>query len=76
MQAIWTKGLKTKAEKEAKASELKSYARAFEALREKLKELKKPTANRNYTEAGWHYKQIAHNEYNAAIDDLIKLMEV
>ena len=56
--------------------EVLGYRNALDALKEILvHDFKKKEAVRDYS-PGWEYKQIANNEYNAALDDLIKLISV
>jgi hypothetical protein len=75
MQAIWLKGVKAE-ERERRKVEVLSYRNAFDDLREILERnyLKKESV-RDYS-PGWEYKQIAHNEYNAALDDLLNLIDL
>lgn len=75
MQAAWTKGLKG-ADKEKRAKEVMSYRNAFEALEELIDAtLIKKEADRDYSD-GWMQRQIAINEYNAAIADIKKLINL
>lgn len=54
--------------------EVLGYRNALDALKEILEaDFKKKEAVRDYS-PGWEYKQIAVNEYNQALDDLIKLI--
>lgn len=75
MQAIWLKGLKGE-ERERRKGEVLAYRNAFDDLREILEQhyLKKD-AVRDYS-PGWEYKQIAVNEYNAAIEELLNLIDL
>jgi hypothetical protein len=75
MQAVWLKGVKGE-DRERRKAEVLSYRNAFDDLREILEQhcLKKE-AVRDYS-PGWEYKQIAHNEYNAALDDLLNLIDL
>lgn len=72
---IWYKDCKTQEEKEARKKQLESFRPAFEELSKILESKRIPPANRNYSETGWMEKQIAINEYNSALDDLLKLMK-
>lgn len=75
MQEVWTKGLSGEA-KEARIKEVKSFRYAFGQLQEIIEQhLTKKEAVRDYS-PGWEYKQIAVNEYNAALNDLIKLLTI
>lgn len=75
MQAVWLKGLKGEA-KERRKGEVLAYRNAFEDLREILEQhyLKKD-AVRDYS-PGWEYKQIAVNEWNSAIEELLNLIDL
>lgn len=67
MDSRWLKRGNTK-------EEVLAYRNAFDALKEiLLQDFKKKEAVRDYS-PGWEYKQIAVNEYNQALDDLIKLI--
>ena len=75
MQAVWLKGLKGDA-KERRKGEVLAYRNAFDDLREILEQdyLKKD-AVRDYS-PGWQYKQIAANEYTAAMQELLNLIDL
>lgn len=74
MQAAWVKGLKGEA-KEARIKEVLGHKNAFEDLKEILvTELKKKSSVRDYDVPNWEIRQVAVNEYNQALDDLIKLI--
>ena len=75
MQAVWLKGVKGE-DRERRKAEVLSYRNAFDDLREILeRNYLKKEAVRDYS-PGWEYKQIAHNEYNAALDDLLNLIDL
>ena len=75
MQAIWFKGLKGD-DRDRRRQEILSYRNAFEDLREILEQCyAKKDAVRDYS-PGWEYKQIAVNEYNAVLDDIISLIDL
>lgn len=75
MQAIWLKGLKGE-ERERRKGEVLAYRNAFDDLREILEQhYLKRDAVRDYS-PGWEYKQIAVNEYNAAIEELLNLIDL
>ena len=60
--------------KENTKEEVLAYRNAFDALKRILEtDFLKKEAVRDYS-PGWEYKQIAHNEYNQALGDLIKLI--
>lgn len=75
MQAVWLKGLKGEA-RERRKGEVLAYRNAFDDLREILEQhyLKKE-AVRDYS-PGWEFKQVATNEWNAAIDTLLDLIDL
>lgn len=76
MQAVWTKHAKNKEEKEKAVADFNSYRNAFDSLSEVIKEnMKKKENVRDYDNPGWKERQIAVNEYNAAIDDVLKLIK-
>lgn len=75
MQAIWLRGVKD-SERERRKQEVLSYRNAFDDLREILEQhYVRKEAVRDYS-PGWEYKQIAVNEYNAALDDLLNLIDL
>jgi len=54
--------------------EVLAFRNAFDALKQILEaDFVKKEAVRDYS-PGWEYKQIAVNEYNAAIDEVTKLL--
>jgi hypothetical protein len=75
MQAVWLKGLKGE-ERERRKAEVLAYRNAFDDLREILEQhyLKKE-AVRDYS-PGWEYKQVAVNEWNSALDQLLDLIDL
>lgn len=74
MQATWVKSLRGEA-KEARIKEVLGYKNAFEDLKEILeKEFKRKASVRDYDVPNWEIRQVAVNEYNQALDDLIKLI--
>jgi hypothetical protein len=74
MDIRWTKNCKSEADREKVVKSFNSYKRAFKDLSEMLEILRKKPS-RNYEAAGWAQEQIAVNEYNAALDDLQKLIK-
>lgn len=76
MQSVWLKGLTGK-EKEQRKSEVLGYRNAFDALREILEQsYRKKDSVRDYDAPNWELRQIAANEYNAVIDDILKLIDL
>ena len=75
MQAVWLRGVKD-SERERRKQEVLSYRNAFDDLREILEQhYVRKEAVRDYS-PGWEYKQIAVNEYNAVLDDLLSLIDL
>lgn len=75
MQAVWLRGVKD-SERERRKQEVLSYRNAFDDLREILEQhYVRKEAVRDYS-PGWEYKQIAVNEYNAVLDDLLNLIDL
>ena len=75
MQAVWLKGLKGE-ERDRRKQEVLGYRNAFDNLREILEQhYFKKEAVRDYS-PGWEYKQVAVNEYNAVLDDIINLIDL
>lgn len=73
MHPTWLKGHK---DRETRKKKVLSYRTAFNDLRDNLEEnFKKKEAVRDY-EPGWEYQQIATNEYNAALADIMKLLDI
>lgn len=73
MLSDWTKGLTGEA-LESRKKQVKGFRYAFEELT-KLLEDKKKSPVRDYGQ-GWDHRQIAVNEFNQALDDLIKLISI
>jgi len=75
MHIAWTKNL-TGEEKQRRKNEVMSYKNAFDDLKQILeKDFLKKEADRDYSD-GWEHRQIAVNEYNAALTELIKLIDL
>lgn len=74
MLSTWVKGFRAEA-KEARIKEVMGYQNAFDELKKILeKEFKKKPCVRDYEIPNWEIRQVAVNEYNQAVDDLIKLI--
>ena len=74
MQASWIKGLKGQ-DKDKRKAEVLGYRNAFDALKEILEhDFKKKEAVRDYEVPNWELRQMAVNEYNQVIDDMLKLI--
>lgn len=77
MKAVWLKGTKNQEEREQREKEVLNYRNAFDDLREVLqKEYRKKEAVRDYTHPNWEYQQVANNEYNAVLDDVLNLINL
>ena len=75
MQTIWLKGLKGE-ERDRRKGEVLNYRNAFDDLREILEQhYLKRDAVRDYS-PGWEFKQVAVNEYNAVLDDILNLIDL
>ena len=74
MHSAWLKGHK---DKEARKEQVKSASWAFDLLAEVLeKEFRRKENVRDYDDPQWVHKQIAVNEYNQALDDLLNLIKI
>lgn len=74
MQSVWLKGYR---DKDQRKKEVLAYRNAFDALREVLEqEYKKKPAVRDYEVPNWELRQVAVNEYNQLLDDLLKLIQL
>lgn len=75
MHSAWTKGLRGE-EKAKRIEEVLYYKNAFDDLQDVIEQtLYKKESVRDYG-PGWAEKQIAVNEYNAALDDLLRLIDL
>lgn len=62
--------------KENTKAEVLGYRNALDALKEiLLKDFAKKESVRDYS-PGWEYKQVAANEYNAVLTDIVKLITI
>jgi hypothetical protein len=76
MQTIWLKGLTGEA-KEKRKAEVLAYRNAFDDLRQILEQkFRKKTSVRDYEVPNWELRQISVNEYNAVLEDVLKLIEL
>lgn len=74
MDSRWLTGVKDKEQQKKKVA---TYKPAFAALTEVLeKQLKKKDACRDYNSPNWAYEQISVNEYNQALADVLKLINL
>jgi hypothetical protein len=74
MKKEWLRGF-PRDEHETRKQELLRYRPAFEELKRVLRTYQQPKACvRDYGDPNWAYRQIAVNEYNQALQDLIELI--
>lgn len=67
--------LRNHPDKDVRKKQVQGWKPAFEEIKEILeRDYKKKDSCRDYDSPGWANKQIAVNEYNQAIDDLMKLL--
>jgi len=72
MHSVWFKGTK---DKEARRKEIMGYRNGFDALKEILeRDFKKKENVREYGDPQWIHLQMAVNEYNQALDDMLKII--
>lgn len=71
MKSVLFKG---HSDRDQRAKELRSYKNAFDDLKEILEREYKKKPVRDYSDPNWSYKQIAVNEYNAVLEDIINLL--
>lgn len=76
MHSAWFKNCRTEEERVARRKQLQSFTTAFKELEAVLVDQfsKKPSV-RDYGEPGWAERQIAANEYNQSLSDLLKLID-
>jgi hypothetical protein len=75
MQAKWLSGLNGP-DRDRRKVEVMGYRNAFDDLRQILEQhYLKRDAVRDYS-PGWEYKQVAVNEYNAVLDDILNLIDL
>ena len=76
MHTHWIKGL-TGEKKEQRRAEVLAYRNAFDDLREILeKHYRKKDCIRDYDVPNWELRQVAANEYNAVLDDILKTINL
>jgi hypothetical protein len=76
MQSVWIKGLTGK-EKEQRKAEVLGHRNAFDDLKEILeRHYKKKDCLRDYDVPNWELRQVAVNEYNSVLDDIMKLIDL
>lgn len=75
MQAKWLRGL-SGPDRDRRKVEVMNYRNAFDDLKEILEQhYLKRDAVRDYS-PGWEFKQVAVNEYNAVLDDILNLIDL
>lgn len=76
MNSYWIGGLTGEA-KEKRIRQVKGYKEALADLEKILKEhYLKDDEYRDYSDPGWMANQIARNERNAVIKDILKLIDI
>lgn len=76
MKQSWLKGTPT-SDVEARKKRIQSFKPAFNELKEILEtEYAKKQSDRDYGKPGWEYRQIAVNEYNQALKDILELINL
>ena len=75
MHINWIKG--HEADKEYRKKKVLSYRPALNDLKEILeRDYKKKECLRDYGEPNWELRQVAVNEYNQVLEDIIKLITI
>lgn len=76
MKQVWFRGTKSE-DKEKRRHEVLNYRNAFEALTEILNtHYKKKSGVRDYETPNWEFRQIAVNEYNRVLEDILELIDL
>ena len=77
MKQVWFRGVKSSEDKERRRVEVLNYRNAFDSLREILNaHYKKKASVRDYELPNWEYRQIAVNEYNRVLEDILELIDI
>lgn len=77
MKSVWLAGFSSKEDKERRTQQIKSFKPAFEELKSILEqEFKRKESVRDYDVPNWEYRQIAVNEYNQVLRDVIDLITI
>jgi len=77
MKQIWFRGVKNSEDKERRRIEVLAYRNAFDSLREILNAYyKKKSSVRDYEIPNWEFRQIAVNEYNRVLEDILELIDL
>ena len=71
MKSVFFKG---HPDKEQRLKELASYRNAFDDLKDILQREYRKKPVREYSDPNWVARQIAVNEYNQVLDDIINLI--
>ncbi len=75
MHSSWIKGFES--DRDGRKKKVLSYRPALNELKEILeRDFKKKEAVRNYEEPNWELRQIAVNEYNQVLNDVMKLITI
>ena len=74
MHSAWMKGIK---DKDARRKEVRAFRNAFDELKGILeRDFKKKENIRDYSDPQWVHQQMAVNEYNQVLEDLLKLITI
>lgn len=74
MDSRWIRG---HSDPEARKKKVLNYRPAMNDLKEILeRDFKKKESVRDYDTPNWEYRQVAVNEYNQVVDDIIKLITI
>jgi len=77
MKQVWFRGVKSSEDKDRRRVEVLNYRNAFDSLREILNaHYKKKSSVRDYELPNWEYRQIAVNEYNRVLEDILELIDL
>ncbi len=74
MKSVWFDGHK---DKESRKQEVMGYRNAFDDLKEILiKHYQKKEACRDYETPNWELRQVAVNEYNQVLKDVLDIITI
>jgi|TARA_R110000822_G_scaffold95967_2_gene218887 hypothetical protein len=76
MKQVWFRGTKSE-DKDKRRIEVLNYRNAFDSLTEILNtHYKKKEGVRDYETPNWEFRQIAVNEYNRVLEDILELIDL
>lgn len=77
MKTVWFKGHTSPEAKAKREKEIRGYKNGFDELRDVIEHnFKKKEAVRDYEQPNWVERQIAVNEYNQALRDILDLINL